>query len=57
MSTLSPATRQNLLSLLTLIGFFAIWELACVAFHVSSLILPKPSQIAILIIEIVMGAI
>ena len=45
MNTLSPAARQNLLSLLTLIGFFAIWELACIAFNVSSLILPKPSQI------------
>ena len=50
MSTLSPATRQNLLSLLTLIGFFAIWELACVAFNVSSLILPKPSQIITVLI-------
>ena len=50
MNTLSPAARQNLLSLLTLIGFFAIWELACVAFHVSSLILPKPSQIAMVLI-------
>jgi NitT/TauT family transport system permease protein len=50
MSTLSPATRQNLLSLLTLIGFFAIWELACIAFNVSSLILPKPSQIATVLI-------
>ena len=50
MSTLSPATRQNLLSLLTLIGFFAIWELACIAFNVSSLILPKPSQIITVLI-------
>lgn len=50
MNTLSPAARQNLLSLLTLIGFFAIWELACVAFHVSSLILPKPSQIITVLI-------
>ena len=50
MNTLSPATRQNLLSLLTLIGFFAIWELACIAFHVSSLILPKPSQIITVLI-------
>ena len=50
MNTLSPATRQNLLSLLTLIGFFAIWELACIAFNVSSLILPKPSQIVTVLI-------
>ena len=50
MNTLSPAARQNLLSLLTLIGFFAIWELACIAFNVSSLILPKPSQIITVLI-------
>lgn len=50
MNTLSPAVRQNLLSLLTLIGFFSLWELACVAFNVSSLILPKPSQIITVLI-------
>ena len=50
MNKLSPAAQQNLLSLLTLIGFFALWELACVAFNVSSLILPKPSQIAMVLI-------
>ncbi len=50
MNTLSPAARQNLLSLLTLIGFFSIWELACIAFNVSSLILPKPSQIITVLI-------
>ena len=50
MNKLSPAAQQNLLSLLTLIGFFAIWELACIAFNVSSLILPKPSQIITVLI-------
>ena len=50
MNKLSPAAQQNLLSLLTLIGFFALWELACVAFNVSSLILPKPSQIITVLI-------
>jgi NitT/TauT family transport system permease protein len=50
MNTLSPTARQNLLSLLTLIGFFSLWELACVAFNVSSLILPKPSQIITVLI-------
>jgi len=51
MNTLSPATRQNLLSFLTLIGFFSIWELACIAFNVSSLILPKPSAIMTVLIN------
>jgi NitT/TauT family transport system permease protein len=50
MNKLSPAAQQNLLSLMTLVGFFALWELACVAFNISSLILPKPSQIATVLI-------
>ena len=50
MNKLSPAAQQNLLSLMTLVGFFALWELACVAFSISSLILPKPSQIATVLI-------
>ena len=50
MSTLSPATRQNLLSLFALVGFFALWELACMAFNVSSLILPRPSQVMMVLV-------
>ena len=50
MNKLSPAAQQNLLSLMTLVGFFALWELACVAFSISSLILPKPSQIITVLI-------
>ena len=49
MNKLSPAAQQNLLSLMTLVGFFVLWELACVAFSISSLILPKPSQIAMVL--------
>jgi NitT/TauT family transport system permease protein len=50
MSKLSASTQQNLLTLLALIGFFLIWEVVCTAFSVSSLILPKPSQIATVLI-------
>lgn len=50
MSKLSPQAQQNLLSVMALVGFFALWEMACIAFNVSSLILPKPSQIATVLI-------
>ncbi|WP_414447061.1 ABC transporter permease [Burkholderia sp. 22PA0099] len=42
--------RRNLLSLSALIGFFAAWELACIAFHVSDLVLPRPSQILVVMV-------
>jgi len=48
---LSPQTRQRLLSAGALIGFFVLWELVCLAFGVSDLILPRPSQIASVLIE------
>jgi NitT/TauT family transport system permease protein len=40
-----------MLSALALIGFFAIWEIVCLAFSVSDLILPRPSQIAAVLWE------
>lgn len=46
MNRLSAVSRQRLLSLAALVSFFLIWELACLAFRVSDLILPRPSQIA-----------
>ncbi|WP_291516543.1 ABC transporter permease [Acidovorax sp.] len=46
MNSLNPKTRQRLLSATALIGFFVLWELACLASGVSDLILPRPSQIA-----------
>ena len=45
-STWSPRTRQRVLSASALVGFFLLWELACIASGVSDLILPRPSQIA-----------
>ena len=50
MNKLSPQAQQNLLSVMALVGFFALWELACVALSISSLILPKPSQIATVLV-------
>lgn len=46
----SERFRRNLLSASALIGFFLIWELACLVFHVSDLVLPRPSQIIVVTI-------
>ena len=43
--TLDPRTRQRLLSVLSVVGMFVIWELVCLAFGVSDLILPRPTQV------------
>lgn len=51
MNRLSAPTRQRLLSAGALIGFFVLWEVICLAFDVSDLILPRPSQIAKVLIE------
>ncbi len=37
--------RRQFLSGLLIAAFFAVWQLACVAFHVSDIVLPSPSAI------------
>ena len=49
MTTPNAKTRQRLLSAGALIGFFLFWEVACRASGVSDLILPRPSQIAVVL--------
>ena len=43
--------KQKLYSALALVGFFVLWELGCLAFGVSDLILPRPSQIATVLVQ------
>src|SRR3954467_2147299 len=43
---MSPARRQ-VMSAVCIVGFFVAWELLCVAFHVSDIVLPRPSQVLI----------
>lgn len=43
--------KQRLYSALALAGFFVLWELGCLAFGVSDLILPRPSQIATVLVQ------
>lgn len=51
MNALSPLMRQRLLSVAAFVGFFLLWEVICLAFGISDLILPRPSQIAAVLIE------
>ena len=46
MNHLTPVMRQRMLSAFTLVAFFLLWEIACLASGVSDLVLPRPSQIA-----------
>ena len=38
---------RRILSMTCIIGFFVAWELLCLAFHVSEIVLPRPSQILV----------
>lgn len=43
--------KQRLYSALALVGFFLLWEVLCLAFGISDLILPRPSQIGSVLVE------
>ena len=49
--TITALTRQRVYSALALVGFFVLWELACLAFGISDLILPRPSQVATVLVQ------
>jgi NitT/TauT family transport system permease protein len=44
---MNEATRRRILSVTCIVGFFVVWELLCLMFHVSDIVLPRPSQILI----------
>lgn len=44
---MSELRRRRILSTACIIGFFVAWELLCLAFHVSDMVLPRPSQVLI----------
>ena len=48
---LNPRARQRVLSVLSVLVMFLLWELICRAFGVSDLVLPKPSQVFKVLIE------
>lgn len=45
--TLSARMRERLISAALIVAIFAVWELACLVFHVSAIVLPHPSQILV----------
>ena len=49
--TLSAQMRQRLLSAAALIGFFLLWEAICRIAGISDLVLPRPSQILVVLVE------
>lgn len=42
---MAPAVRRKLASAALIVGVFVLWEVVCLAFGVSSLVLPRPTQI------------
>ncbi|RYC30644.1 ABC transporter permease [Lichenibacterium minor] len=43
--TVTARLREHLNSALLIAGIFVAWELACLLFHVSPIVLPRPSQV------------
>jgi NitT/TauT family transport system permease protein len=43
--------RRRFASAALIIGFFLFWELACIAFGIRDIILPRPSQIVVTLAE------
>lgn len=43
--------RRRAASIACIVGFFVVWELACVMFGVKDLVLPRPSQIVVTLID------
>jgi NitT/TauT family transport system permease protein len=50
-NSLSPVARQRLLSALSIIAMFVLWELFCRGASISDLVLPKPTQIFRTLVE------
>lgn len=45
MERLSEIIRERAASIALIIGFFAVWELACLMIGISDIVLPRPTQI------------
>ncbi len=42
---MNETTRRRILSVACILGFFVLWEVLCLAFNVSDIVLPRPSQV------------
>jgi NitT/TauT family transport system permease protein len=50
-NVLTIRQRQRVLSAVAIVAMFAIWELICVAFNISGLVLPRPSEVFAVLFE------
>jgi len=48
---MNPQFRRRFASTAFIIGFFVVWELICLLFNVSDLVLPRPSQVLVTLWE------
>ena len=44
---MNPQVRRRVGSIVFIIGFFVLWEVLCLLFNVSDLVLPRPSQVLV----------
>ena len=42
---MNETTRRRILSVACILGFFVLWEVLCLGFRVSDIVLPRPSQV------------
>jgi NitT/TauT family transport system permease protein len=47
----SAQLRRRFASAALIVGFFVVWELACIGFGIKEIILPQPSQIVITLVQ------
>jgi NitT/TauT family transport system permease protein len=43
--------RRRFASAALIIGFFVVWEVACIAFGIKDIVLPRPSQIVVTLVQ------
>jgi NitT/TauT family transport system permease protein len=48
---MNPQLRRRIASAALIIGFFVFWEVACLAFGIKDIVLPRPSQIIETLVE------
>jgi len=48
---MDPQLKRRVWSVVLIIGFFVMWELLCVIFNVSEIVVPKPSQVLVTLVQ------
>jgi len=48
---MDPQLRRRVWSVVLIVGFFVLWEALCVIFNVSEIVVPKPSQILVTLVQ------